>query len=58
MEDIAIRIRPTNRGPDPAPLGILPTSLVSQCLVVGGPRPGPSEPDIRLGAAREGFTSR
>ena len=51
-EDIQIRITAVNRGPDAAPLHILPTDLVSQHLAMESDARTPSEP-LALGWIHE-----
>ena len=53
--DICIRIEAFNRGPDPAPLHIIPHLWFRNIWSWSDP-PGP-EPEIRVGPAGEGFTS-
>ena len=55
VEDLAIRIRATNRGPDPAPLHLIP-HLWFRNTWSWGPKPGPS-PKIYLGPSGEGYQS-
>ena len=50
-EDLAIRIRATNRGPDPAPLHLIP-HLWFRNTWSWGPKPG-SSPKIYLGPSGE-----
>ena len=54
-EDIAIRIKATNRGPDPAPLHLIP-HLWFRNTWSWGPKPGPS-PKIYLGPSGEDYQS-
>ena len=53
MEDLAIRITATNRGPDPAPLHLIP-HLWFRNTWSWGQKPGPS-PKIYLGPSGENY---
>ncbi len=53
MEDVAIRIKATNRGPDPAPLHLIP-HLWFRNTWSWGPKPGPS-PKIYYGPDGPGY---
>jgi hypothetical protein len=54
-EDVVVRITAWNRGPDPAPLHVLP-HLWFRNTWAWGAEPGPT-PSIRPGASRDGFVS-
>jgi Glycosyl hydrolase family 63 C-terminal domain len=55
MEDVAIRITATNRGPDPAPLHVIP-HLWFRNTWGWGPKPG-SSPKVYLGQSGENYQS-